>query len=89
MDDLAIERSFDSRTKWFIDMLGSLFLNTGSVLAADWARHWYCHSHLPPVINSYNQLADVFSTGAGIECLYCRYYINSNVLNPLLLNSYS
>ena len=27
---------------------------TGSVLAAGWAWHWYCHNHLPPVINSYN-----------------------------------
>ena len=25
----------------------------GSVLAADWAGHWSCHNHLPPVINSH------------------------------------
>ena len=22
-------------------------------LAADWAGRWYCHNHLPPVINSH------------------------------------
>ena len=38
---------------WKMYIWMSVRRSLGSVLAADWAGHWYCHNHLPPMINSY------------------------------------